>query len=79
VPEHFLDVMDRPACFEPATACLVPEIMKMQIDGTKSRAGFLSEPVGPFRPLRFVAVGAQHAGLPGLFDLADPGTKLANT
>ena len=51
--------------------------MKMQIDCTKRGAGFLSEPVRPSRPLRFVTVSTQHAGLPGLFDLADPGTKLA--
>jgi hypothetical protein len=38
VSQHLLHMMDGPASFEPPAAGLVPEIVKMQIDGPQCAA-----------------------------------------
>ena len=63
--QHLLHMMDRPALFEPPAAGLVSEIVKVQIDVVKLRAGGGRQGAAA-DPFRFVSVRAEHRRVPRL-------------
>jgi hypothetical protein len=70
VPEHFPDVVQRPAPFKASAPGVVPELMEMEVDASESRLGFRRERAVDSGGR--LAVRLQNGGLASRHDLRWP-------